>query len=186
MNHLDNLTTAREEVTASSAGGAPFLIAFGSTLLITGLLGLVLTTKAAAVVLLFQGNVALPLAFWLERRLARRRLSADNPLRSLSIQLANSQIVALPAVIMTFSFAPWAVPAAFAAIGGGHFLPYMWLQRTRIYLVLGIVVSLGSWLLTVMLREAAFTPVLLFVAACYWISATFLWRSKVVRAALTA
>jgi hypothetical protein len=55
--------------------------------------------ETAALVAIFQGNAALPLAFWLERRLGAGPMTADNPLRLLSVQLAMSQIVALPAVI---------------------------------------------------------------------------------------
>lgn len=183
---LTSLDAAREEITASSAAGAPFLLAFGSTLLAAGLLGLVLPSGVAAIVLLFQGNVALPLAFWLERRMATRRMSPDNPLKPLSIQLAMTQVVALPAVILAFAFAHWTVPAAFAAIGGGHFLPYAWLQRTRVYLVLGVAVSLGAAAITLVLREQAFTPALLYMTACYWVAAAILLRSRMVRAAATA
>ena len=177
MNQLENVNTARDEVSASSAGGAPFLIAFGLTILLTALASLVLPARTAALVLLFQGNVALPLAWWLQSRMAAVTLSPDNPLRTLSIEVAMSQIVALPAVIIVYSFAPWAVPAAFAAVGGAHFLPYAWLQRTPVYIVLGIAISAGSCVITAMLREQAFAPVLLFMSACYGISATLILRS---------
>ena len=61
---------ARHEVSQSSAGGAPFLMTFGATLLACALLSFVLTTEQAALAVMFQGGVALPIAFWLERRLA--------------------------------------------------------------------------------------------------------------------
>jgi hypothetical protein len=186
MTKLENLDVARDEIAASSAGGAPFLLAFGATLLLTGLAALALPLETATLILLFQGNVALPLAFWLERRMASQTMSPDNPLKSLSIQLAMTQIVALPAVIIVAYLAPWAVPAAFAAIGGGHFLPYSWLHRTSLYWMLGVAVSLGASAITIVLRDQAFTPVLLYMTACYWVTAGILWRSRMTRAALTA
>ena len=179
MNTLTHVDHARDEMTASSAGGAPFLIAFGTTILLTAGASLLLPVRTAAIILLFQGNVALPAAFLLQRRLATVTLSPDNPLRPLAIQVALSQIVALPAVILVFAFAPWAVPAALAAIGGGHFLPYSWIHRTPLYTALGLVVSIGSFVLTGLLREQAFAPVLLFMSVCYAISATLLLRGKV-------
>jgi hypothetical protein len=97
-----------------------------------------------------------------------------------------SQIVALPAVILVHAFAPWAVPAALAAIGGGHFLPYTWIHRTWLYTVLGSTVSVGSFVMTGLLREHAFTPVLLFMSACYAISATLLLRGRVRHEAAAA
>jgi hypothetical protein len=178
MKNLMNIDVARDEASASSAGGAPFLIAFGTTIFLTALAGLLLPVKAAAVVLLFQGNIALPAAFLLQRRMATTTMSRENPLKPLSIQVAMSQIVALPAVILVYSFAPWAVPAAFAAVGAAHFFPYSWMHRTPVYIVLGIVISVGSFFITGTLREQSFTPVLLFVSACYATAASVILRAQ--------
>ena len=167
---------AREEISSGSAGGAPFLIAFGLSLLLTGIGSFSLTDRAAAFVLLFQGNLALPLAFWLERRMGTGQMSPDNPLKTLSIQLAMTQIVALPAVLIAYALAPWATAGAFAAIGGGHFLPYAWLQRSKTYLLLGIAVSGGSYALTMTLQQASFPWVLLYVAGCYFVCAPLVYR----------
>jgi hypothetical protein len=168
--------TARDEVSTGSAGGSPFLMAFGLSLFLTGIASFYLSDKAAALVLLFQGNLALPLAFWLEKRMGSGGMSPDNPLKTLSVQLAMTQIVALPAVLIAYALAPWATAGAFAAIGGGHFLPYAWLQRSRTYLWLGIAVSVGSYALTMTLEQASFPWVLFYVAACYWVCAPLVYR----------
>ena len=42
-------------------------------------------------------------------------------------------------MLIANSYHPALVPAAFAAIGGGHFLPYAWLHRTRLYVALGVL-----------------------------------------------
>ena len=47
---MQNLGVARADVTASSCGGAPFLIVFGVTLGLAGALAFVLTTPVAALV----------------------------------------------------------------------------------------------------------------------------------------
>ena len=127
---LRDLDAARSDATRSSGGGIAFLIAYGTTLLVAGLLAFVLPVAIAALVILFQGGVALPLAFALERRLGFPPMADDNPLRALSVQMALVQVVALPSVILVYTLNPAYVPAVFAAIGGGHFLPYAWLHRT--------------------------------------------------------
>ena len=174
--NMSDIDRALDDVSASSAGGAPFLIAFGFTLAVCGVLGLVLPLRTAAIITLFQGNLALPLAFLLERRLGTRRMAADHPLKPLALQMAMSQIVALPAVLLAFALHPAYVPAAMAAIGGGHFLPYAWLQRTRIYVILGVAVSVGALVLTLALRREAFSPVLFYISACYAGAAPLLLR----------
>jgi hypothetical protein len=170
------LDVAFDEVSSGSAGGAPFLIAFGATILLTAVAALSLSVKTAALVLLFQGNVALPAAFWLERRMGWRQMAADNPLRTLSIQLAMSQILGIPAVVIVYAVAPWAVPGALAAIAGAHFLPYAWLQRSPIYMWLAIAVSIGGCAITMILQQNAFAWVLFYMAACYGIAAPLVYR----------
>jgi hypothetical protein len=174
----DSMTVneARRSASASAAAGAPWLIAYGLTLSVVAVLSFVLDTRAAALATLFQGGVALPLAFALERRLGQGSMAADHPLRSLSVQLAMVQIVALPAVIMLYPDHPELVPAALAAVGGAHFLPYVWLHETRIYLVLAIAVSLVSWVLSGVFGADAHRAVLVWWAACYVLAAVALLR----------
>lgn len=172
----NDLPRALAEVSASSAGGAPFLAAFGATFLITALLAFVLPRPTVALIAMFQGGLALPAALWLERRLGWRRMAPDNPLRALSGQLAMSQSLALPAWIVAYSLNPGAVPLVMAATGAAHFLPYAWLHRTRLYAVLAGALSLGSFALQLTLKAEAFPYVLLFVAGAYWIAAPLVYR----------
>jgi hypothetical protein len=175
-NNFNNLEWVQDDVSASSAGGAPFLIAYGATLFISAILSFFIAVETAALIALFQGTVALPLAFWLERRLGSKPRSADNPLQPLSVQMAMTQVVALPAAIIAYSLNPATVPAVLAAIGGGHFLPYAWLHRTQIYFVLGVALSIGAFVLQVVLRSAAFSYILLYMSVAYWVTAPLVYK----------
>ena len=106
----------------------------------------------------------------------------------LAVQMAMSQIVALPAVLFAYSLHPAYVPAALAAVGGGHFLPYAWLHRTKVYVILGVAVSLGAFALSLALRREAFSPVLFYVSACYAVAAPLLLRHarRITRAGASA
>lgn len=168
---------ARQEVTRSSAGGAPFLIAFGTTLFACAIASFWLTREQAALAVMFQGMVALPAAFALERKMAWGPMAKDNPLMSLSIQLAMSQIVAFPVVIAVYDWAPGGVPLAMASIAGGHFLPYAWLQRTAVYVWLGVAVSVGGIAIQIALGPAAFPYVLLNMTGCYFVGAVLVYRA---------
>lgn len=168
---------ALNEVSASSAGGAPFLIAYGATFILTGLISFFIPLETAALIAMFQGSAALPLAFWLERRLGTKRMSPDNPLRSLSVQLAMSQILGLPAIIIAYNLNPITVPVMLAGLGGVHFIPYAWLHRTRLYIILGAVIAIGAFLLLILLPSNDFPITLLFIGAVYWIMAPQVYRS---------
>jgi hypothetical protein len=111
-----------------------------------------------------------------KRWLGTGPLPTSHPLRSLSIQLAMVRILALPAVILMYTVNPAVVPATFAAIGGAHFLPYVWLHRTRIYLFLGLAISLGSWGVTIGFGEDAYRLVLIWWPLCYAVGAGLLLR----------
>src|SRR5512135_559893 len=114
-NPPDSFKPAFHEVSASSAGGAPFLIAYGITFLITAALSLFLPRPTAAIIAMFQGGVALPAAFWLERKMGSRRMSSHNPLKPLSAQMAMSQALGLPLLILVYSLNPGGIPLALAS-----------------------------------------------------------------------
>jgi hypothetical protein len=177
LQHKNDLNQALDEVSASSAGGAPFLIAYGATFCITAILYYFLPLETVALIAMFQGGAALPVAFWLERRMGTRRMAADNPLRSLSAQMAMSQALGLPAIIIAYNLNPVTVPAVLAALGGVHFVPYAWLHRTRLYIILGAVISIGSFLILVLLSANEFPITLFFVGLAYWVMAPLVYRN---------
>lgn len=172
----NDLSRAQNEVSASSAGGAPFLICYGLTFLVTGILSFSLPKETSALIAMFQGGVALPAALWLERRMGTTTMSQDNPLKTLSAQMAMSQALALPFLIAVYSIEPAQIPVVMAGLGGVHFLPYAWLHRTRIYTFLAIVVSLGSFALVLLLKSASYPYILLLVGVAYWVVSPLVYR----------
>lgn len=176
MKTPHDLNSAFTDVSASSAGGAPFLIAYGATFLITAILSFFLPRATVALVAMFQGAIALPVAFALERRLGTRRMAPDNPLRPLSVQMAMSQALGLPALILVYSLNPGGIPLALASLGGVHFLPYAWLHRNRVYVFFAAAVSIGAFVIQILLAANAFSWILLYVTALYWITAPLVYR----------
>jgi hypothetical protein len=176
MKPSNDLRQALDDISASSAGGAPFLFAYGATFFVTAVLSFFLPMPTTALIAMFQGGIALPVAFWLERLLTSRRMAGNNPLRPLSVQLAMSQALALPALILVYNLNPSGIPLALASLGGMHFLPYAWLHRTRIYLALAVAVSIGAFALQLVLGARAFSYILLYVAVVYWVATPFVYR----------
>lgn len=174
--HAMSLEQAFDEVSASSAGGAPFLLAYGVTFIITGILSFFLPDTTVALIAMFQGAVALPVAFFLERRMGGERMSADNPLRSLSGLMAVSQALAIPALIVVYTVNPRAIPVVLAGLGGVHFLPYAWLHRLRIYIYLASAVALGAFALQVVLGPSAFNWILVYIGVAYLVAAPLVYR----------
>ncbi|MGD2027637.1 MAG: hypothetical protein PVI99_07460 [Anaerolineales bacterium] len=172
----DGFTRALDEVSASSAGGAPFLICYGVTFILTGILSYMLPRETSALLVMFQGAVALPAALWLERRMGTTRITADNPLNNLSMLLAVSQGLAIPFLIVIYNINPGQIPVVMAGLGGVHFLPYGWLHRNRIYIALAVIISVGSFALVLGLSTLAYEIILLFVGIVYLIAAPLVHR----------
>lgn len=175
-NPFNDLNRAQNEVSASSAGGAPFLICYGVTFLITGILSFFLPRETSALIAMFQGGLALPAALWLERRMGTTTMSNENPLKTLSGQMAMSQALALPFLIAVYSTEPAQIPVVLAGLGGVHFLPYAWLHRTKIYIALAVAVSLGAFALVLLLKSASYSYILLLVGVAYWVAAPLVHR----------
>ena len=118
MKNSNDLKEALDEVSASSAGGAPFLISYGATFLITGISPSSCPARQSP---LSPCSRAPPLSRqpsgW-SVRLGPRRMSADNPLRPLSGLMAMSQMLGLPLLILVYSLNPGGIPLALAALGG--------------------------------------------------------------------
>ena len=66
---FEDFKLERDEIRASSAGWAPFLISYGATFIIIGILSFSLLRETTAVIAMFQGVVAFPVAIWLEGRM---------------------------------------------------------------------------------------------------------------------
>jgi hypothetical protein len=169
----NDLKLARQDVGLS---GSPFLVSYGLIFLLTAVLSLFLSARVVAVIAMFQGGVSLPLAFWLERRLGKKRMSSDNPLRPLSVQLATSQALGLPALIAVYSLEPMLVPLALASLGGVHFMPYAWLHDSKVYIYLAVAVSIGAYLIQLIVAANDFEAILFWVALVYFVAAVPTYR----------
>ncbi len=171
---MTDISTALRDVTASSHRGLAFLLAFGICWILCGVAACWLTPRRAALVVLCQGTIGLPLAFLLQRWLGFPPADPSNPLTPLAIYLATSQLVALPAVFFVYRHMPAHVPAVFASILGAHFLPYVWLQQSRVYFGLAIAVSVGPWIVSAVFRDRGYRAVPVFVGLTLLVAAAAL------------
>ena len=170
----------RDEARSANRGGVAFLIVHGVTWTVAALLTFVLSVEQAALVILFQGIVAFPASLLLERLAGFRFIAArDNAVVSLFVLIAMTQGLSLPGSIIVLNLDPLYLPVAFAATNGGHFLPYMWLHRTRAYAVLAVACALGPFaLLLVAGAQTAFHATGFLVGAVMLVVAAWIWMRR--------
>jgi len=99
-----------------------------------------------------------PASFVVQKALNLPAPSTSNPIPLLAVALALVQTLALPAPIVVWNIAPAFVAPVWAAIVGAHFLPYAWMQRSRWYVSLAILVPALAWLWAVVLGVGASAP----------------------------
>ena len=79
-------------------------------------------------------------------------------------------------MILVYSLNPGGIPLALASLGGVHFLPYAWLHRSRLYIIFAAAVSVGAFLLQILLGPGSVWVILFFMAALYFLMAPLVYR----------
>ncbi|MGQ0552832.1 MAG: DUF7010 family protein [Planctomycetota bacterium] len=151
----NDIDSVRRQAILSSLAGFPFLLVYSVVWLVAGVASYFVPADFAPWLYVLLGMPATPVAILLERRWAYVPAPQPDPLLPLTLQLLFVQMVAFPAILLVWDFAPTYVPVAFASIVGAHFLPFQWVYRTRIYGVLGVAVSLGAFALAVLAEDQA-------------------------------
>lgn len=127
--------------------GLPFLTAYGVTWLVCGVIWRRASERVAAFATLFQGMVALPLALGLSALVGatgEERPVADE-ITQLSVLIGVSQLLGLPFLVYLIVKHHYAlVPVAFAGVTSMHFVLYSWLYQTPVYIVMAVLISLGT------------------------------------------
>ena len=137
-----DLTESLARLAEQNLSGIAFLTAYGVTWIVCGLVW-----RAAAFVTLFQGMVAFPVALGLSALIGA--IGADRPvddaITQLSILIGTSQLLGLPFLVyLVVKHRYTLLPYAFAAITAMHFVLYSWLYRTPIYIVMAVVIAIGT------------------------------------------
>ena len=95
----------------------------------------------------------------------------DNPINKLGFLCTMNQVLYFLIVMWAFSQNPEVMIMLFAMVFGAHLLPYSWVYSSKTYLVMSIVLTLGSLIIGSVF--GAFI-MCLFVVACQIITSTLL------------
>jgi len=143
--------------------------------LIVGVLLSALPMGRALVYAFALTGMVFPVGFLLTRGFGGDLFAKSASLTPLGIILAAIQIFYWPVVIVVFVNAREWTPFVLGVLFGSHFLPYLWLYRSRGYAFLAIstcVVLSGAAIVT---RGPLYHQVPVIAAACYAIAVIILW-----------
>ena len=149
MKSVSEIDAVRKQGILSSLAGFPILLVFGIAWIAAGSLSFVVPPNFAPWVYVLLGVPAMPVALALERRVGYVEAPDPDPLLPLTLQSSSSRSSHFQRSSSCGNPRRY-VPVAFAAIVGAHFLPFQWVYKTTIYLVLGIIVAVGPFALAVL------------------------------------
>ncbi|MGO1543184.1 MAG: DUF7010 family protein [Gulosibacter sp.] len=142
-----DLIESLQQLAKQNFYGAAFLVAYGATWIICGVLWLRAPERTAGYATLFQGLVAFPMAMGLSLAIGAigQERPVEDALTQLSILIGTSQLLGLPLLIYLAVKQRYAlIPYAFAVICSMHFVLYTWLYQTPIYIIMAVAISIGT------------------------------------------
>lgn len=188
MSELFNevLNELLEQLATINISGAPFLLAYGLTWLICGVLWKKVKNTYASLATLFQGMFALPAALLILHLIGDFQSRPDTgQLNNLVIINAMSQLLVLPLLIAMFKGKHYTlIPFVFSTASAVHFLMYSWLYQTPSYIAMSVIIAIGMSFIyyynrnkgnvtsTGAFQACIFTSIMLFLNAVYLI---FVW-----------
>jgi len=116
-----------------------------------------------------------PIGYGLTRAMGGDLFAKSRTLTPLGLQLAALQLFYWPILILVYHSARAWTPWAMALLFGSHFLPYMWLYRSRAYGFLATSVAVVLTLSALGTRDPMYDLVPWIVAACYAMAVVLLW-----------
>lgn len=86
----------------------------------------------------------LPVSYLIAKVIRADFENKDNPLTKLGVLLSANQILYLLIAMWIYPTIPEKMLMVIAIIFGAHLLPYSWLYRSKVYMVMAVLISIGA------------------------------------------
>lgn len=163
---LENL---QKEIIFEVKKGYPILLSGAIVFLIFTLMPLVFPIEAVRLIWIFGLGVIFPIGIFISKILGVNLFSTDNPLGTLGGIVAAPQAFYIPVFIIVYMKIPEYLPFTIGLLAGSHFLPYIWIYKSKAYLFVTLGTCLSALTLGGFLVDQAFTLVPLAISIVYGI-----------------
>lgn len=170
------LEDLQKEVTFEAKKGFPILLAGAIVFLIYALMPLVFPIETVRLIWIFGLGLIFPFGILISKIFGINLFSTGNPLGALSGILGAPQAFYIPVFIIVYMKIPEYLPFTIGLLAGSHFLPYMWIYKSKAYLFVTLGVCFSSLILGGFFVEQAFTLVPLAISIVYAISVLLIQR----------
>ena len=156
--------------------GYPILLSGCIVLLLFTFLPFLFPIETVYLIWIFGLAVIFPFGLLLSKLLGVNILATGNPLGTLGGIVAAPQAFYIPVFIIVYMHIPSYLPFTIGLLGGSHFLPYMWIYRSKAYLFVTLGVCLSSLIIGGFFVDHAFFFVPLAISLIYGIGVLLILR----------
>ncbi|MFJ8257569.1 DUF7010 family protein [Peribacillus asahii] len=164
------------EIIFEARKGFPILLSGAIVFLSFTLMPLFFPMETVHLIWIFGLGAIFPFGILISKILGVNIFATSNPLGTLGGIVAAPQAFYIPVFIIVYMHIPKYLPFTIGLLGGSHFLPYMWIYKSKAYLFVTLGTCLSSLILGGFLVNQAFTLVPLAIAIVYIIGVLLILR----------
>ncbi|OCA87228.1 DUF7010 family protein [Pseudobacillus wudalianchiensis] len=161
------LEQLQRDIILTTKKGFPILLAGAIVFLLFAFLPFFLPMDTIYLVWVWGLSVIFPLGILIGKLVKVNLLTRDHPLGILGGIIAAPQAFYIPVFIIVYMHIPEYLPFAIGLLGGSHFLPYMWIYKSKAYLFVTLGTCLSSLILGGFWINQAFILVPLAISIVY-------------------
>ncbi|MEG0384331.1 DUF7010 family protein [Solibacillus cecembensis] len=170
---LENL---QKEVIFETKKGFPILLSGAIIFLIFTLMPLVFPIEVVQLIWIFGLGAIFPFGILISKMLGVNINATGNPLGTLIGIVAAPQAFYIPVFIIVYMNIPEYLPFTIGLLAGSHFLPYMWIYKSKAYLFVTLGACFSALILGGFFVDHAFTLVPLAISIVYGLGVLFIQR----------
>ncbi|WP_336637766.1 DUF7010 family protein [Lysinibacillus fusiformis] len=163
------LVNLQNELIAETKKGFPILLSGVLVFLMFTLMYFVLPIEAVRLIWIFGLGAIFPIGMFIGKILGVSLNSTDNPLGILGGIVAAPQAFYIPVFIIVYMKIPEYLPFTIGLLAGSHFLPYIWIYKSKAYLFVTLGTCFSALILGGFFVNYAFTLVPLAISIVYGI-----------------
>ncbi|RUL50308.1 MULTISPECIES: hypothetical protein [Lysinibacillus] len=161
------LEQLHSNISSESKKGFPILLSGSIIFLLFTFMPLLFPMSTVYLIWIFGLGAIFPFGIVLSKLFGINILSTKNPLGVLGGIIAAPQAFFIPVFIIVYMHIPEYLPFTIGLLGGSHFLPYMWIYKSKAYLFVTLGTCLSSLIIGGFFVDMAFTLVPLAICLVY-------------------
>lgn len=154
-----SLETLQVELITEAKKGFPILLSGSIVFFLFSLMPFFFPLETVYLIWIFGLGVIFPFGILLSKFFGVNLLVTENPLGTLGGLVAAPQAFFIPVFIIVYMHIPEFLPFTIGLLGGSHFLPYMWIYKSKAYLFVTLGTCISSLILGTVFIHSAFTLV---------------------------